>query len=52
MWRNLLIGEGVFLLVILAILSTDYSPVVWLAFAVFVATTCYVVFGLLRSRRD
>ncbi|MCU1479880.1 MAG: hypothetical protein JWQ19_666 [Subtercola sp.] len=50
MWRNLLIGEGVFLIVILAIFSTDYSAVVWLAVAVFAVTTPIVVVGLLRSR--
>jgi Flp pilus assembly protein TadB len=50
-WRNLLIGEGIVLIVILAIFLTDYSLVVWLAVAIVVVTTPLVVVGLLRARR-
>ena len=49
-WRNLLLGEGVAVIVILAIFSTDYSPVVWLAVAIVLVTTPIVIRGLLRAR--
>ncbi|GGF21697.1 hypothetical protein [Subtercola lobariae] len=49
-WRNLLLGEGVAVIVILAIFSTDYSPVVWLAVAIVVITTPLVIRGFLRAR--
>jgi Flp pilus assembly protein TadB len=51
MWRNLLIGEVIVFIIVLAIFLTDYSPVVWLVLAIVVVTTPLVVIGLQRARR-
>jgi hypothetical protein len=50
-WRNLLVIEGVIAILILAIFSRDYSPVLWIGVAIVVVTTPFVVLRFLRARR-